>query len=806
MATVQGRVTDKNNKPIYFATVAVSGTQYGTTTDSLGNYSLTIPANEELIVAFQLINYQKQEQKVKLTVNEVITINKQLVFKPGEILTITVYADKRKNPFETKINPRLPEVIAGPPSIEAGLKFSGLVFIPNELSTQYNVRGGSFDENLVYVNDVEVYRPFLVRSGQQEGLSFINPDLADDVSFSAGGFNARYGDKLSSVLDVKYKKPKDFRGSFNGSLLGGSFHIEGISKDTSLSYLLGVRQKSNQYLLNSLDTKGEFRPSATDVQTYIIYELNKRNSISFLGNYTQNKYNVIPTDRQTEFGTVNEALRLSIYFEGQETDKFNSGTAAVTFKHTVNDKLNFRLITSAFSTVESESYDILGQYFLDQLENDFGSSDFGDSAINRGIGSFLTHARNKLKAQVYNAELRTNYVTDKFLFWGGIKVQDENITDKLSEWYYLDSAGYSIPGPFDNVIELNNVVKTKNNLNSNRFSAFVECQQYLDSNKRFTINYGLRSNYWTVNKQNVISPRISASYRRNRFLFKMAAGYYYQPPFYRELRDARGVLNKDLKAQRSIHFVIGSEYTFLMWGREFKFVSEAYYKNLSSLVPFKTEDLRLRYFANNNSTGYAYGADFRLNGEFVPGAESWFSVNYLRTFENLKDDKYYDYYNAAGEQILGGYTFDQVATDSIVKYPGNIPRPTDQRVTFSILFQDYLPKFPKYKVYLNLLFGSGLPFGPPGDFRYKDIFRYPPYRRVDIGFSRTLIDEEENKRYKMKLLNRLRSLSISLEVFNLLQVNNTISYLWITDITNRQYAVPNYLTSRQLNLRVIGRF
>ncbi|NVO03133.1 MAG: TonB-dependent receptor, partial [Bacteroidetes bacterium] len=665
------------------------------------------------------------------------------------------------------------------------------------------------DENLVYVNDIEIYRPFLVRSGEQEGLSFLNSDLVSGISFSAGGFEAKYGDKMSSVLDIQYRKPKEFAGSISGSLLGVSGHLEGVAKKMPLTFLIGVRQKSNQYLLKSLETKGDYKPSFTDIQGLFSYDFSEKFTVSFLGNYARNKYLMVPQTRETDFGTLNEALRLTIYFDGQEVDKFDTYMGAFSANYAPNIKTNLKFIASAFRSLESETYDIQGQYWLDQLENDMGNDQFGQVAFNMGVGTFLNHARNYLDALVYSAEHKgTKSVKKSFISWGA-KYQHESISDKMSEWQMTDSAGYTLPYNPSGDLILQEVVKSVNSLESNRYSGYLQNVWTLDGDSSgFSIRTGIRANYWDVNKQLLLSPRATIAYRPNLtkdVLFRFSTGYYYQPPFYRELRDLNGNLNRDLKAQETIHFVLGSDWSFKAWGRPFKYIAEVYYKYMDNLVPYEIDNVRIRYYAKNNAKGYATGIDMKVNGEFVNGIESWASLSIMQTQEDIKDDFYYDYFNKSGEQIIPGYTFDNIATDSIRHEPGYIPRPTDQRVTFSLFFQDYLPKLPSFKMHLNLVFGSGLPFGPPGYDRYKDILRIPAYRRVDIGFS-YMLKSEEKKLQQSNPFHYLKSIWLSLEVFNLLQTNNTVSYIWIKDVTNRQYAVPNYLTSRQLNLRLITHF
>jgi carboxypeptidase-like protein/TonB-dependent receptor-like protein len=820
-ATIYGTVKNKSGNSISEVNVSVFGEPGAATTDGKGNYTLSVPAEKEIIVIFSYVGFKTEQIPVTLSANEKRELNKSMTLTPADLPPVYIIDEKSRQEGLTRIDIKsISQLPTASGNFEDVLKTLPGVISNNELSSAYSVRGGNYDENLVYVNDIEIYRPFLVRSGQQEGLSFINSDLVSNILFSPGGFDAVYGDKMSSVLDIKYRKPTSFGGSFNASLLGGGVHLEGLSKNKKFTFLAGIRYKSNQYLLKTLDTKGEYKPSFGDGQAYLTYKLSEKTEIAFLGNYSKNKYRVVPVNRQTDFGNINQALRLTVYFDGQEVDEYTTEMGALSLTHYVNKKLKLKLISSVFHTVESEKFDILGQYYLDELERDIGSDQFAEVAFNRGIGSYLDHARNSLDGIVYNVEHKGSYTDSSSVLQWGIKLQHEDILDKLSEWKYVDSSGYSLPHPRDSVglagpylqnITLQNLLKTRIGVVSNRYSAYLEDNWTLGAEKRVTLTAGIRATYWDLNRDIVGGPRVSFSYKpkwkkQHNFVFRAATGFYYQPPFYRELRDQDGKINSNLKAQRSIHFVAGSDYQFLAWGREFKFVSEIYYKMLDDLVPYKIENLRIRYFANNNSKGYARGIDLRVNGEFIEKTESWISMSILQTKEDIIGDYYYDKYNSDGEKIITGYTFDQVATDSIRHEPGYIARPTDQRVTFSMFFQDYLPKFPSYKMHLSLIYGTGLPFGPPGRNRYKDIFRFPDYRRVDIGFSKTFIDEDRPKKHRLKFANHIKSLWVSLEVFNLLQVSNTVSYLWIADITNRYYAVPEYLSARTINLRLNVRF
>ena len=818
-ATLYGIVKDAAGKPLPGVNVAVFGKSGGMATPGDGKYSISVPSDTAIVVRFTSIGFNSESINLTLTNGESRLLDVKMTISSTPLPEIEVKDKRRDNLTMVPIDPKTISVLPNTTgSFEAVLKTFAGVVSNNELSSQYSVRGGNFDENLVYVNDIEVFRPILVRSGQQEGLSFINPDLVSAVSFSAGGFDAVYGDKLSSVLDVKYKSPTKFGGSAYASLLGGGLHLEGVNKSKNIKYLFGARQKSSKYLFNSLETKGEYKPSFSDVQGLFTLNLNKKNDLTFLGNYSSNKYEIIPANRQTEFGTINQALRLTMYFEGKEVDQYSSGTGALSFTHRYSDSSWVKAIGSYYKSVESENFDILGQYYIDELEKDLGSDNFGETAFNLGVGSFLEHARNNLDASIYNFDLKAYKERKRGTWQFGLQTRLENISDKLSEWEYIDSAGYALPNPPDNIgqpsdpnqiLEFQEVIKSDTTLNNTRFAAYAMYSFNFGSKDQYALNSGLRASYRSLSDELLWSPRLSLSFKpdwKKNFLFKLATGVYYQPPFYREMRDFEGNLNTDLKSQRSMHFVAGMEYTFLAWGRELKFVSEIYYKKLDNMVPYKVENLRLRYFANNNSSGYATGADFRINGEFVPGIESWASLSLLKTIEDISNDFYYTYYNSDGQEIVPGFTFNNTPVDSVKSEPGKIARPTDQRVTFSVFFQDYLPKNPSYRMSLTLVYGTGLPFGPPGSDRYKDVLRYPSYRRVDIGFSKTIIEEDEVKNFRFKLANKLNYFSIGLEVFNLLQVNNTVSYLWVTDVTDRTYAVPNYLSARTLNIRLNARF
>jgi hypothetical protein len=819
-ATLYGIITDKINHPIADVRIAVGANKTAATSNANGEYSLTLPADTNLMIEFSHVSFGIRIKSVKLLKGEKTQSN--ISIDAIKILDTVVVLDKQAQAnFIQSIAIKNSYVQTG-----ASQDFNTILFTQlgvqqsNELSSSYSVRGGNFDENLVYVNDIEVYRPFLVHSGQQEGLSFVNSDMVSSINFSSGGFEARYGDKMSSVLDIRYTKPKEFSGSVSGGLLGGSVHLQGANKSKRFTYLVGARSKANSYLLNSLDTKADYKPLFLDIQSYLTYNPTHEWEHAILTHASQNKYRMIPQSRTASFGTINEAKQLYIKFFGQEVDDYTTSMAAYTATYRPYDKnLSLKLITSYFQTNERETFDVLGVYDINALENDFGKDNFGQTKYKIGSGGMLNHARNYLDAQVVNVEHKGNKQWHKHTnqLWWGAKVQHETINDKLSEWALVDSAGFSLPHILDSVgytnpmaqayqyLPIHSVVKSKNNLSSNRYSAYLQhawawttaAKQKEDSSKttlenEYTLTSGIRANYWDVNEQLLISPRATLSVKphwNNKLIIKASVGFYYQPPFYRELRNLYGVVNTTLKAQQSIHYVVGIDKQLTLWNRPFKYTAELYYKQFNHLIPYEIDNVRIRYSASNNAKGYAGGLDMKLNGEFVKGVDSWASISIMKTMENISNDYYF----------LPG--------SSIAQIPGFIPRPMDQRVTFGLFFQDYLPKLPRCKMHMNLLYGTGLPFGPPDFNRYKDTLRMPPYRRVDIGFSYELIKEKEATAHRSFFFtNKIKSIWFSIEVFNLLAVNNVVSYVWIKDVRGAQYAVPNYLSNRMLNARVQIKF
>ena len=795
--TISGLITDEENNILSAVNISVLGKSIGVISEADGLYSLTIPANRSVVIGYSFIGYHIEKIRIPmLKKGQTYTLNIQLQSSSTLLDDVIVTDQKSRKKSFSRIKPKHVSVLPGNSGgIEAILKTLPGVSSANELSSQYSVRGGNFDENLVYVNGIEVYRPFLVRSGQQEGLSFVNTDMVGSIQFSAGGFEAKYGDKMSSVLDITYKRPRETAASLQLSMLGGSGHIEGTNKNGRLSYLIGARHKTSKYLFNAMDTKADYTPKFSDLQAFINYELNTDWQISFLGNISKNEYTMIPENRDTDFGTINEALKLRIYFEGQEVDKYETYFGALSTTYQPSTELNLQFTTSAFQTFEQENFDILGEYWLYQLENNLGSDEFGDVAFDRGVGKYINHARNSLNARVLNFSHKGNYNKEAIKVDWGFRMQKEEIEDKISEWNLIDSAFFNFPHPEDSIgnptsnpnqqIVMSELLKTQINLSSYRNSGYMQVSKDIGN---LTINAGTRGSYWTYNEELLMSPRASLAYApiwEKDVVFRAASGIYYQSPFYKELRTPEGTLNSNIKAQKSTHYVLAADYLFYKWGRPFKWITEVYYKDLENLIPYKVDNVRIQYLANDLSNGYATGIDIKVNGEFVPGVESWASLSVMKTAEDIVGDTKID---ANGNTVEAGF----------------IPRPTDQRVNFSMFFQDYIPGKPKYKMHLNLIYGTGLPFGPPNGEKYQDVLRIPNYRRVDIGFSAVL--KSADKKSKLKWLNTFNSIWVSAEVFNLLDINNTVSYLWVADVSGREYAVPNYLTARQLNAKLIFTF
>ncbi len=795
-ATVKGVLKTNNKTPV--EGVAITYLNTGTTSDEYGEYSLKIPANTEISIAFSHISYNTFDKIVKLQKNKTLQFSPVLEPKTEVIDEVIVKDNKKDAQGFLTVNP---SDIAKIPGANQGVE-NILMTLPgvnnnNELSTQYNVRGGNFDENLVYVNGIEVYRPFLVRSGQQEGLSFVNSAMVQNVNFSAGGFQAKYGDKLSSVLDITYRTPTEFTTTVNASLLGGSATVEGVMLQHKLSALVGVRYRNNSLFINSKDVVTTANPNFTDAQTFLSYLVNPKLKIDFLGNFSLNNYNFTPQSRRTKFGTVSNPQELIVYYEGQEKDKFKTVFGALKGSYLVNENLNVNVTTSSYHTIEEEYYDVLASYNLGEVNSDFGSDNFGEVDFYEGIGSQLSHARNDLDAFINNIEINGTFKKNSHQIDFGIKYQNEDTKDRLNEWEVIDSLGFSVRPP--NFISNNQPyepftgellpfqsIRANNHVNINRLVWFAQySKNAFWNNHKIWYNVGLRSHNWSVNDQ--ISDKVNQSsyslrgqfsikpYWEKDILFRISGGMYNQPPFYKELRDYSGMVIPTVEAQKSMQIILGNDYSFSLWERPFKLVSEVYYKHLTNVNTYTVDNVKVRYSADNNAVAYSTGIDLRLNGEFVPGTESWVSIGFLKTEENKNNQGY-------------------------------IPRPTDQRFKFGMLFQDYVPNIPNIKMYLNLVFNTGVPGGSPS---YSNPYQYQnrlnAYKRADIGISYVFTDAKNQ--YQSGWKSNLKEFSMGFEIFNMFDVQNAITNTWVRDVYSKQfYGIPNYMTQRVLNIKMDVKF
>ncbi|WP_459212951.1 TonB-dependent receptor [Aquimarina rhabdastrellae] len=799
-AIVKGVVLDENKVPV--PAVNVSTTTLGTQTNENGVYILEIPSDTDVIIKISHLGFKDFVFTINLKNQQQYELNPILKTDIQQISEVVITGRERKtiegittlDPETIRLTP------SANPGVEGLLKTLPGVSSNNELSTQYTVRGGNYDENLVYVNEIEVYRPFLIRSGQQEGLSFVNTDLVRNVNFSAGGFQAKYGDKLSSVLDITYRRPTRLEAGANLSLLGGSVYAGGITKDKKLTAVVGARYRDNSLLVDARQTESNFQPVFADIQTYLSYNFSKKFELGFLGNLAINRYDYEPLTRQTNFGTLQNPIALIVFYEGQEKDRYDTYFGALKGTYQVNENLTLKLIASGYQTQEQEYFDILAQYRLGTVNTNIGDENLGEVEFSEGIGSQLTHARNDLDALIFNAEHKGTYTAGDHQIDWGVKYTVEDIRDRIQEFEVIDSAGFSIRPPFPDLINDQpynpNIspivpftsVRAINKVKIDRVSGYGQYSYKTEFNdNKLWVNAGARVHNWSVSGDNIapsssqttISPRAQIAYKPNwekDMIFRLAGGFYHQPPFYRELRDSLGIVRPNVKAQQSTHIVLGNDYSFKLWNRPFKLVSEAYYKKLTDVNPYTIENVRIRYRARNNAEAYAYGLDMRLNGEFVPGTESWVSFGYLKTEENIDDRGY-------------------------------ISRPTDQRLKFGVLFQDYVPTIPNLKMYLNLVYNTGVPGGSPS---YADPYNYqtrlPDYRRADLGISYVIVDQN-NRKKEGSFFNNFRELNLGFEIFNLFDNQNSITNTFVRDASSKvQYAIPNFLTSRVFNVRLGMKF
>ena len=794
---IKGIVLNSSNQPLDVVNVIVAANGKGVITNSKGEFQINIENKSKSVeLIFSLLGFETQNIVVKANKNGVFPVVKVTLAESSTLIKqVDVVSDKGYTSTKiVKINGLdLSPVSVG--GVETIIKTFPGVVSNNEMSSQYSVRGGNFDENLVYINGVEVYKPFLIKSGQQEGLSAVNPDLVGNVKFSAGGFNSNYGDKLSSVLDIQYRRPTQFEASAKASLLGGSLHIGGVSKDKKLSVMSGARYKTNSFFLGTLQTEGEYTPSFFDFQLFSNYKLSQKTEVSVLANIALNRYNFIPKNRETTFGSLANIQTLRIYYEGREVDKFNTSQVSLNINNKLSDKVFSKTSVSGYISKEKETYDILGQYWLQDLDNDNNLTGGADGKLNIGVGSYLDHARNYLDTKVLSMSNKGIVDFDDLeLTWKvGCDIQDFDFS--TNEWKMLDSAGYSVPYS-NNSIEMEFFKRNKSHITNYIYSGNLN-GQYIwrqSGGSSFSLDAGVRFNYSNINNEFFLSPRARLVFKpvSSQYLsFNLSVGSYNQPVFFKEMVDEFGQFHNDVMSQKSWHFVLGNTFEFKWWGRPFKFDTELYYKYMYDLNPYKMKNVQIVYAANNSATGYAYGADIKLNGEFVEGVESWVSISVLRTKEDIDGDFYL---NKNDEKTDIGY----------------YPRPTDRLFNFSLFFQDYLPVFPSWKVNLTAFFGTGMPQQMPFSDNPNNFFRIPDYKRIDIGFSKVFKKKGLIKN-DSRILKPFKGFWVGLEVFNLLDTKNTISHMWVKSVNGStgeqgQYAVPNYLTGRVINVKISAEF
>lgn len=769
---LQGRVIDEHNNPVELASVSCLKQGKATVTSLKGNYTLTLQSADSVVVKFSMIGY-KTKTRVLRNPKGRLSLTVVLYGDDTTLGEVQVEGQRIQSGQTQELKPKdmkMAPTAAGN-AVEELIQSQAGVSTHSELSSQYNVRGGSFDENSVYINHVEVFRPFLVRSGQQEGLSIINPDMVERIDFSTGGFEAKYGDKMSSALDITYKRPKRFEANAQASLLGASAYIGFSTK--KLAWANGIRYKTNRYLLGSLETDGEYKPNFLDYQTYLSYQPSKRWNIDFIGNISDSHYNFYPQNRETAFGTMQNVMNFTVYFDGQEKDLFRTYFGTLSIGHQFNDRTRLSLIASAYSTREQETYDIQGQYWLTQTE----------TSENLAVGTYFEHARNFLKAHVESAKLLLNSKLKAHDIEAGVTIKREHIKENSVEYEMRDSAGYSIPHTGQD-LQMIYSLRARNQLDATRVESYLQDTWRFTSGSdsaqtHYTLHYGIRMSHWNFNRETILSPRLSIgiipAYNENVML-RFATGIYYQAPFYKELRDTAttgGItvasLNRNIKSQRSIHFIAGYDYRFRILNRPFRFSAEAYYKILQNLIPYSVNNVKVVYYGDNVCSGHAMGLDVKLYGEFVPGTDSWLSLSVMDT--GMK---------------LNGKT---------------MPLPTDQKWAANLFFTDYFPGTTRWKMSLKLAFAGGLPFSAPHRELERNSFRAPAYKRADIGMSYRLLDNDDRAKHTI-----FRNIWIEADCLNLFGINNVNSYYWITDVTNQQYAVPNYLTGRMVNARILFEF
>ena len=804
IAYVSGKVVDDNENPLPNVSVVILGRQTGISTNDSGLFRLQVPAEKAFAVVFSYTGRRSEQRNFILNDNEEEKITVRLE-KGENVLQEVVITDQRDRREAGLIRPN-PKTVINLPSAITGVESLIKVFVGsnNELTSQYSVRGGSYDENLIYVNDFEIFRPYLVRNGQQEGLSFINPEMVRNINFYNGGFQARYGDKMSSVLDIQYKRPRQFGGSAYVGILEQGLQLEGVSNNGKLSYLAGVRNRSNKNLLSRQETTGNYVPSSSDFQLQLNYQFNSKWQAELLGNFSKTKFTLIPEFSKltssvfSPFFSVN--LGVDIYFQGREKDEYSTSMLGFSLINQVNRKLRLKWMASRFENDERENIDITGAYLFGERDFDKSRPTYGLIVNPLGAGVYQNFARNTLNIENWNLAHKGNYDGGKHAFLWGLGYDKNTISDRLNEWEYQDSAGYSLPYQ-PNLLQLNKVIKSRASIEINKYSGYLQDNILLgDSLHSTTLTVGVRFNYNSLNKEFLVSPRLGASWKpgwKRDIVFRVAAGAYHQPAFYRELRRYDGTINTNLKAQKSWQGVAGFDYNFQgLAGRPMRWTMEAYYKSMWDVVPYDIDNVRIRYFGENLAKAYAAGVETRLYGELVKDAESWISLGLMRTKEDIEGDSYKE------------YTLDDQnqPVDSVTLEKGWVRRPTDRLITFGMFFQDYLATNKNFKMYLNLLYGSNLPYNIPGSTKYRNGLFIDPYIRIDIGFSALLLDNDRSKRRSHSPFRNFESIWASLEIFNLIDRANTISYLLVKDFSNTIYTMPNRLTPRLVNFKIVARW
>ncbi|HUR67539.1 MAG TPA: TonB-dependent receptor [Chitinophagaceae bacterium] len=803
-AFVSGKVVDENENPLPNVTVTILGQTQGIATNDSGYFRIKVAADRAFALVFTYAGKNPEQKNFLLSENEEETISIRME-KGEKTLEEVIVTDQRERREAGLIRPN-PKTILNLPSAVTGVESLIKIFVGsnNELTSQYSVRGGSYDENLIYVNDFEVFRPYLVRSGQQEGLSFINPEMIRTINFYTGGFQAKYGDKMSSVLDIQYKRPKKFGGSVFLSILEQGLQLEGAGKKQKFSYLLGLRNRSNRNLLSRQDTKGNYVPSSADLQAVLSYQFSPKWQAELLSNISQTKFTLIPQSSQlttsvfSPFFTAN--IGIDISFEGREKDEYRTNMLGFSLINQVSKKLRLKWMVSRFENDEKENLDIIGAYLFGERDFDKSNPTYGLIINPLGAGIYQNWARNTLNIENWNVSHKGNYDQGKHVFQWGLGFDKTSIADKLNEWEFQDSAGYALPYQ-PNMLRLSKVLKSNADLDINKFSGYIQDNILLgDSTHSATLTAGVRFNYNSLNQEMLISPRIGASWKpggKRDIVFRFAAGAYHQPPFYRELRRYNGTINKDLKAQKSWQGVAGFDYNFIgINNRPMRWTTELYYKHMTDVVPYDIDNVRLRYFGENNAKAYAAGIEMRLHGELVPDAESWISLGIMKTAEDIENDFYKIYKIDSLNRPI----------DSSTVQNGYVRRPTDKRITFGMYFQDYLSTNKNFKVYLNLLYGSNLPYNIPNSVKYRNAAFINPYIRADIGFSTLLMDDDRSKRRSHSPFRNFSTIWASLEVFNIIDRANTISFLFIKDFSNTTYLLPNRLTPRLINFKIVARW